>query len=111
MARPLARVEKPCELPETEARDASGQQCAREAHGVDDTLHPDRLVFGVQSAEAEARLREVFATPIGEGTPVVVCNLPTAELVSSRSSGAASSSAARISLVDKGLFLRSRPLY
>jgi len=53
----------------------------REAHGVDDTLHPDRLVFGVQSATAEARLREVFATPIGEGTPVVVCNLPTAELV------------------------------
>ncbi|MFI5729493.1 UDP-glucose dehydrogenase family protein [Kribbella sp. NPDC051587] len=53
----------------------------REAHGVDDTLHPDRLVFGVQTEAAEARLREVFATPIGEGTPVVVCNLPTAELV------------------------------
>ncbi|HEY0451075.1 UDP-glucose dehydrogenase family protein, partial [Actinophytocola sp.] len=53
----------------------------REAHGVDDTLHPDRLVFGVQSAAAEARLREVFASPIAEGTPVVVCNLPTAELV------------------------------
>ncbi|MFF0344178.1 UDP-glucose dehydrogenase family protein [Kribbella sp. NPDC004875] len=53
----------------------------REAHGVEDTLHPDRLVFGVQSEAAETRLREVFATPIGEGTPVVVCNLPTAELV------------------------------
>ncbi len=38
-------------------------------------------MFGVQSAAAEARLREVFATPIAEGTPVVVCNLPTAELV------------------------------
>jgi UDPglucose 6-dehydrogenase len=53
----------------------------REAHGVDDTLHPDRLVFGVQTPEAEATLRQVFATPIAEGTPVVVCNLPTAELV------------------------------
>ncbi|WP_405056057.1 UDP-glucose/GDP-mannose dehydrogenase family protein [Kribbella sp. NBC_01505] len=53
----------------------------REAHGVDDTLHPDRLVFGVQTSAAEERLREVFATPISEGTPVVVCNLPTAELV------------------------------
>ncbi|ADB30552.1 nucleotide sugar dehydrogenase [Kribbella flavida DSM 17836] len=53
----------------------------REAHGVDDTLHPDRLVFGVQSAEAEATLRQVFAIPIAEGCPVVVCNLPTAELV------------------------------
>jgi UDPglucose 6-dehydrogenase len=53
----------------------------REAHGVDDTLHPDRLVFGVQSAAAEQRMREVFATPIAEGSPVVICNLPTAELV------------------------------
>ncbi|HEY3558691.1 MAG TPA: UDP-glucose/GDP-mannose dehydrogenase family protein [Kribbella sp.] len=53
----------------------------REAHGVEDTLHPDRLVFGVQSGDAEARLREVFATPIAEGTPVIACNLPTAELV------------------------------
>src|SRR6266545_3051560 len=38
----------------------------REAHGVDDTLHPDRLVFGVASDAAEQRLREVFATPIAE---------------------------------------------
>ncbi|WP_433017098.1 UDP-glucose dehydrogenase family protein [Kribbella sp. CA-294648] len=53
----------------------------REAHGVDDTLHPDRLVFGVQSPAAEAKLREVFAQPIADGSPVVVCNLPTAELV------------------------------
>jgi UDPglucose 6-dehydrogenase len=53
----------------------------REAHGVDDTLHPDRLVFGVQSAAAEQQMREVFAKPIAEGSPVVVCNLPTAELV------------------------------
>src|SRR4029453_16852006 len=29
----------------------------REAHGVDDTLHPDRLVFGVQSETAKTRLR------------------------------------------------------
>ncbi len=53
----------------------------REAHGVDDTLHPDRLVFGVASDAAEQRLREVFATPIAEGSPVVVSNRQTAELV------------------------------
>jgi UDPglucose 6-dehydrogenase len=53
----------------------------REAHGVDDTLRPDRLVFGVESEGAEAKLREVFATPIAAGSPVVVCNRPTAELV------------------------------
>jgi UDPglucose 6-dehydrogenase len=71
----------------TEAPAGSGVEIAwqpeflREAHGVDDTLHPDRLVFGVQSAAAEQRMREVFATPIAEGSPVVICNLPTAELV------------------------------
>jgi UDPglucose 6-dehydrogenase len=53
----------------------------REAHGVDDTLRPDRLVFGVASAQAEQTLRTVFATPIEGGSPVVVCNRPTAELV------------------------------
>jgi UDPglucose 6-dehydrogenase len=71
----------------TEAPAGTGVEIAwqpeflREAHGVEDTLHPDRLVFGVQSDQAERRLREVFATPIAEGSPVVVCNLPTAELV------------------------------
>jgi UDPglucose 6-dehydrogenase len=53
----------------------------REAHGVDDTLWPDRLVFGVASPAAEQRLREVFARPIADGTPVVVGNRETAELV------------------------------
>jgi UDPglucose 6-dehydrogenase len=53
----------------------------REAHGVEDTLRPDRLVFGVTSPAAEQRLREVFAAPIADGTPVVVGNWETAELV------------------------------
>jgi UDPglucose 6-dehydrogenase len=53
----------------------------REAHGVDDTLHPDRLVFGVETRAAEEKLREVFAEPISEGSPVVVGNRETAELV------------------------------
>ena len=53
----------------------------REGHAVHDTLHPNRLVLGVTSPAAEWALREVYATPIGEGAPVVVTNLPTAELV------------------------------
>jgi UDPglucose 6-dehydrogenase len=53
----------------------------REAHGVDDTLHPDRLVFGVETRAAEEKLREVFAVPIAGGSPVVVGNRETAELV------------------------------
>ena len=53
----------------------------REGHAVADTLHPDRLVFGVTSSRAEAILRAVYATPIADGTPVVVTDRPTAELV------------------------------
>ena len=53
----------------------------REGHAVDDTLHPDRLVFGVVSDRAEALLRRVYARPIAVGTPVVVTDRATAELV------------------------------
>ena len=49
---------------------------------MQDTLHPDRLVFGVTSDRAESILREVYARTIEQdGTPVVVTDLPTAELV------------------------------
>ncbi|SFF45101.1 UDPglucose 6-dehydrogenase [Actinacidiphila alni] len=53
----------------------------REGYAVDDTLRPDRLVFGTTSAWAEERLRAAFAPVIAQGTPVVVTDLPTAELV------------------------------
>jgi UDPglucose 6-dehydrogenase len=53
----------------------------REGFAVADTLKPDRLVFGVESAWAEERLREVFAPVIEAGTPVVTTDFATAELV------------------------------
>ena len=48
---------------------------------VEDTLHPDRLVFGVASAWARERLAACYAPIIAQGTPVVVTDLATAELV------------------------------
>ncbi len=53
----------------------------REGFAVQDTLHPDRIVVGVRSERAEKTLREVYATPLGEGSPFVVTDFPTAELV------------------------------
>lgn len=53
----------------------------REGYAVKDTLHPDRLVFGVSSAWAEAQLRAAFRPILDNGTPLVVCDLATAELV------------------------------
>ncbi len=54
----------------------------REGLAVADTLHPDRLVLGVTGDRAEQILREVYARTIEQdSTPVVVTDLPTAELV------------------------------
>lgn len=53
----------------------------REGFAVEDTLTPDRLVFGVRSARAEEQLREAFAPVIDHPTPVVVTDFATAQLV------------------------------
>ncbi|NUU06111.1 UDP-glucose/GDP-mannose dehydrogenase family protein [Leifsonia sp. C5G2] len=53
----------------------------REGKAVEDTLSPDRLVFGGTSAKSEATLRRIYEKPIAEGSPVLVADLPTAELV------------------------------
>ena len=57
----------------------------REGHAVDDTLHPDRFVYGVSDGSEEhvavARLDEVYAASLASGTPRLVTDLPTAELV------------------------------
>ncbi len=57
----------------------------REGFAVQDTIAPDRLVYGVPAGEqgerATAVLDEVYATALAEGTPRLVVDLPTAELV------------------------------
>jgi len=53
----------------------------REGHAVDDTLSPDRLVFGIRRLQDEQTLRTVYAGAIEAGTPVVTTDFATAELV------------------------------
>jgi UDPglucose 6-dehydrogenase len=63
----------------------------REGLAVQDTLHPDRLVYGLPTDDdgvptaagdaAKAQLDEVYATPIAEGAPLVVTDYATAQLV------------------------------
>ncbi len=58
----------------------------REGLAVQDTLHPDRLVYGLppdpaDAATAEALLDEVYAPIVARGTPKVVTDHPTAEMV------------------------------
>ncbi len=56
----------------------------REGFGVEDTLRPDRLVLGIDK-ERPGRIEEiarvVYADAIGRGTPFLVTDLATAELV------------------------------
>ncbi|GAA4153821.1 UDP-glucose dehydrogenase family protein [Leifsonia shinshuensis] len=57
----------------------------REGFAVKDTVSPDRLVYGVPEGEAGARaariLDEVYASAVAAGTPVIVTDYATAELV------------------------------
>ncbi|RQO48909.1 UDP-glucose 6-dehydrogenase [Rhodococcus sp. KBW08] len=56
----------------------------REGFAVQDTLHPDRLVLGVdrnRHGRAESVAREVYADLVDEGIPFLVTDLATAELV------------------------------
>ncbi len=53
----------------------------REGFAVQDSLAPDRIVLGVTCDHAEARLRQVYRAPLDAGTPLLVMDLETAELV------------------------------
>ncbi|MBF0689104.1 MAG: UDP-glucose/GDP-mannose dehydrogenase family protein [Cellulomonas sp.] len=63
----------------------------REGFAVQDTLHPDRLVYGLPTDDegvptpegdaARALLDEVYAAPLSEGTPLVVTDYATSQLV------------------------------
>ena len=63
----------------------------REGFAVQDTLHPDRLVYGLPTDDegvptpegdaAAALLDEVYAASLAEGTPLVVTDYATSQLV------------------------------
>jgi UDPglucose 6-dehydrogenase len=71
------------------AADAPGVELAwnpeflREGFAVDDTLRPDRLVFGVTTLDGHghATLRRVYQRVLDANTPVEVMDYATAELV------------------------------
>ena len=53
----------------------------REGYAVQDSLTPDRIVFGVTSEAASELMRAVYATPLASGIPGLTMDLETAELV------------------------------
>lgn len=75
-ARSLARTGVDVEV-------AWNPEFLREGFAIQDTLHPDRIVVGVQpdSTRAETVLREMYAAMLAEDVPFLVTDLQTAELV------------------------------
>jgi len=72
------------ELAPTGAHLVWNPEFLREGYAVKDTVSPDRLVYGVAAATAEADvalLDEVYAPIVAAGTPRLVTDYATAELV------------------------------
>ncbi|WP_188549890.1 UDP-glucose dehydrogenase family protein [Sediminivirga luteola] len=69
----------------TEATLVWNPEFLREGFAVKDTLHPDRLVYGVPDGAAGERavevLDDVYASPIAEGSPRMTTDYATAQLV------------------------------
>ncbi len=53
----------------------------REGFGVEDTLRPNRIVIGTDSPRVEKAVRALWQQQVDEGTPFLVTDLQTAELV------------------------------
>jgi UDPglucose 6-dehydrogenase len=62
---------------------ASVPEFLREGQAISDTLHPDRVVIGTDSKQAEEVLTELHKpiTTNGAGVHVIMTNIPTAEMI------------------------------
>lgn len=85
---PVGTAERLAALVASEERDVHllwNPEFLREGHAVSDTLQPDRFVYGVEGGsedhDAVKILDNVYAIPLEAGTPRLVVDLPTAELV------------------------------
>lgn len=65
----------------TGAEVAWNPEFLREGFAVQDSLLPERIVFGVTSHRSAELLRHVYAQPLSRGAPGLVMGLETAELV------------------------------
>jgi UDPglucose 6-dehydrogenase len=56
----------------------SNPEFLREGSAIYDTMHPERIVIGVESSRAQELMRKLYS-PIK--APIVVTNIPTAEII------------------------------
>jgi len=60
---------------------ASNPEFLREGSAIDDFQHPDRIVIGVEDAQAEQALRRLYAPLTEDGVPLIVTRRRTSELI------------------------------
>ncbi|RWA19057.1 UDP-glucose 6-dehydrogenase [Mycolicibacterium elephantis DSM 44368] len=82
-AADLAERAHPLAVDGVDVEIAWNPEFLREGFAVYDTLHPDRIVLGVQedSTRAEPAIRDLYAAMLDDGVPFLVTDLHTAELV------------------------------
>jgi len=59
---------------------ASNPEFLKEGAAVQDFMKPDRVVIGVDSAEAERCLRELYEPFVRQGNPLLFMDIPSAEV-------------------------------
>ena len=78
-ARQVARIIREAN-PEADFDVASNPEFLREGAAINDFMHPDRVVIGVESDRAEKVLREIYKPLYLIETPIVCTTIETAEL-------------------------------
>lgn len=79
-AREVARIIRKT-APQADFDVASNPEFLREGSAIDDFMRPDRVVIGVESEAAEARLRELYRPLNLIEAPILVTSLESAELI------------------------------
>jgi UDPglucose 6-dehydrogenase len=78
-AREVSRVIKAAN-PDADFDVASNPEFLREGSAINDFMRPDRVVLGVESVRAEARLRELYRPLNLIEAPILITNLESAEV-------------------------------
>ncbi len=80
-ARRLAAVIRDAMVEPVEFDMASNPEFLREGSSIEDFMRPDRVVIGTESARASRIMGEIYRPLFLLDTPIVYCNIETAELV------------------------------
>lgn len=59
----------------------SNPEFLREGSAIQDFMHPDRIIVGTSSLPCQEKMKELYAHFIQQHIPLVMCDIPTAELI------------------------------